>query len=258
MEYMVVTSKHHEGFALVKSEYDDFNCVTGSPFGRDIIAELAETCYKHNLKFGLYYSQELDWHEPNGGGYLFELVKNPLNGRKEWDLSNYWDYPDPYKKNFTECFETKIKTQFKEILTKYSDLCLIWCDTPGVITNEQSMELYNMIKHYQPDCLINARIGNGVGDYHATGDNQVDFEAEGNTSAVVGNRTGLYECPGTTMDSWGLQGRLQMEDTGGSESRQGPAEFQRHQLFAQYRPRPSGPPAQVGSGYFAKNAGTII
>lgn len=205
MEYMVVTSKHHEGFALVKSEYDDFNCVTGSPFGRDIIAELAEACYKHNLKFGLYYSQELDWHEPNGGGYLFELVKNPLNGRKEWDLSNYWDYPDPYKKNFTECFETKIKTQFKEILTKYGDLCLIWCDTPGVITNEQSMELYNMIKHYQPDCLINSRIGNGVGDYHATGDNQVDFEAEGNTSAVVGKRTGLYECPGTTMDSWGYK-----------------------------------------------------
>ena len=205
MEYFVVTSKHHEGFALFRSEYDDFNCCTGTPFGRDIIAELGEACYKHGLKFGLYYSQEVDWHEPNGGGYLLEPIENPLNGRPEWDLSNYWDYPDAHAKDFTQCFETKIKTQFKEILTGYGDLCLIWCDTPGVITNEQSMELYNMIKQYQPDCLINSRIGNGVGDYHATGDNQVDFEAEGNTSAVVGNRTGLYECPGTTMDSWGYK-----------------------------------------------------
>lgn len=206
MEYMVVTSKHHDGFCLFQSEYDDFNAVNGTPFGRDIIAELAEACYKHGLKLGLYYSQEIDWHEPNGGGYHADRAVG------EWDWANYWDYPDPAKKDFSQCFETKIKTQFKEILTKYGDLCLIWCDTPIDITNEQSMELYNMIKKYQPDCLVNSRIGNSVGDYQSCSDNLVSFNAgdecgtggDNKTGGkIVGARNGLYECPVTTCESWG-------------------------------------------------------
>jgi hypothetical protein len=73
-------------------------------------------------------------------------------------------------------------------------------------TDKQSMELYNMIKHYQPNCLINSRIGNGVGDYHACGDNQVNFSTTKNKLEV---KTGLYECPVTTMDSWGYKADCQ-------------------------------------------------
>ena len=69
MTYIVVTSKHHDGFALFKSEASDFNVVDATPFKRDIIKELSDACRKYGLKFGLYYSQELDWHEFNGGGY---------------------------------------------------------------------------------------------------------------------------------------------------------------------------------------------
>ena len=191
MEYMVVTSKHHDGFALFDSEWDDWNCVKGTPFGRDIIAELAESCYKHGLKFGLYYSQELDWHEPDGGGY----TRGHTNAcGMSW--TNDWDYPDNDKKDFTRCFEGKIKTQFKEILTKYGDLCLIWCDTPFDITPEQSKELYDMIKHYQPDCLVNSRIGNGMGDYRSWGDNQIPDEYM---------KDGLFETPATLNDTWGFK-----------------------------------------------------
>ena len=197
MQYMVVTSKHHEGFCLFKSDYDDFNSVDGTPFGRDIIGELAEACYKHGLKLGLYYSQELDWHEPNGGGYR----SGHTNVGMSW--TNDWDFPDNDKKDFSQCFESKIKTQFKEILTKYGDLCLIWCDTPHVITKEQSIELYDMIKQYQPNCLVNSRIGNGIGDYHSCGDNQIEFNS-GSTTAV-GDRTGLYECPATLNKTWGYK-----------------------------------------------------
>ena len=70
MQYMVFTSKHHEGFAMFHSKVSKFNVVDATPFGRDVVAELAEACYKHNLKFGLYYSQDLDWAHPDGGGYL--------------------------------------------------------------------------------------------------------------------------------------------------------------------------------------------
>lgn len=191
MQYMVVTSKHHDGFALFDSEWDDWNVVKGTPFGRDIIAELAESCYKHGLKLGLYYSQELDWHEPDGGGY----TRGHTNvGGMSW--TNDWDYPDNDKKDFTRCFEGKIKTQFKEILTKYGDLCLIWCDTPFDITPEQSKELYDMIKQYQPECLVNSRIGNGMGDYRSWGDNQIPDEYM---------KDGLFETPATLNDTWGFK-----------------------------------------------------
>ena len=210
MQYLVVTSKHHEGFCLFDSEWDDYNVVKGTPFGRDIIAELSEACYKHGLKLGLYYSQELDWHEPDGGGYRSGHTNC---GCMSW--TNDWDYPDNDAKDFSRCFNGKIKTQFKELLTKYGDLCLIWCDTPHVITEEQSRELYDMIKTYQPDCLVNSRIGNGLGDYRSTGDNQVTFDKNAPPqpgvrpasarAAEVGVRTGLYECPATLNKTWGYK-----------------------------------------------------
>ena len=77
---------------------DRFNAVDATPFGRDIIAELAEACYKYGLKFGLYYSQELDWHDPDGGGYD---KKGGCAGR---DWFNSWDWPDIAAKDFTRCF----------------------------------------------------------------------------------------------------------------------------------------------------------
>ena len=202
MQYMVVTSKHHDGFCLFDSEWDSFNSKKGTPFGRDIIYELANACAKKGLKFGLYYSQELDWHDPNGGGYKSGHTNC---GCMSW--TNDWDYPDNEHKDFSKCFEGKIKTQFKEILTKYGDLCLIWCDTPHVISESQSRELYDMIKHYQPDCLVNSRIGNGIGDYRSCGDNQIEFKKEeGREYAIaVGERTGLFECPATLNDTWGYK-----------------------------------------------------
>ena len=68
MRYLVVTAKHHEGFALFRSRADGFNAVDATPFGRDIVGELAEACAKKGLKLGLYYSQDLDWAHPHGGG----------------------------------------------------------------------------------------------------------------------------------------------------------------------------------------------
>ncbi|MBQ3591163.1 MAG: alpha-L-fucosidase [Clostridia bacterium] len=192
MQYMVFTSKHHEGFAMYHSKVSKFNIVDATPFGRDVLAELAEACYKHNMKLGLYYSQELDWSEPNGGGYT--SGKTWCGGRGYW--TNNWDFPDDAHKNFTQCFNDKIKPQVKEILTGYGDICLIWFDTPGVITPEQSEELYRMVKQYQPDCLVNSRIGNGRGDYGSAGDNEIPEDDKGEM---------LFETPATLNDTWGYK-----------------------------------------------------
>lgn len=191
MNYMVMTSKHHDGFAMYKSDADHFNICDATPFKRDVVAELAESCYKYGLKFGLYYSQELDWCEPDGGGYY---AKELNCGYMSW--CNNWDFPDLEKKDFSRCFEKKIKPQVKEILTKYGDLCLIWFDTPHVITEGQSRELYALVKKYQPNCLINSRIGNGMGDYSSAGDNEIPDDNKGDM---------LFESPATLNDTWGYK-----------------------------------------------------
>ena len=122
MKYLVITAKHHDGFAMYGSEADDYNVVDRTPFGRDVIAEVADACRKHDMRLGLYYSQEIDWHEKDGG--LF--------------CRNSWDFPDESGWDFSRCFEKKIKPQVKELVTKFDDLLLIWFDTPKCITPGQS------------------------------------------------------------------------------------------------------------------------
>ncbi len=195
MQYLVLTSKHHEGFALFDSKVDDFNSVKATPFGRDIVAEVANSCAKKGLKFGLYYSQALDWRERNAGGWGEECGLN-VDGMP-W--GNTWDFPTHEGKDYAEVFERKIKPQVKEILTNYGDLCLIWFDTPHTITPTQSKELFDMVKQYQPDCLVNSRIG-AVGcqcDYTSWGDNEIPTEYQ--------DAGMLFETPATLNDTWGYK-----------------------------------------------------
>lgn len=208
MKYIVVTSKHHEGFAMFKSRADKFNIVDATPFGRDVMAELAEACYKHDMKLGLYYSQDLDWHEKNGGGYLSNHIPN---AGTTWD--NSWDFPDEAHKDFTECFENKIMPQVEEILTGYGDLCLIWFDVPMTINEGQSRRIYEAVKKYQPNCLINSRLGNGAYDYVSLGDNEIPDKLEDTTGKAVDMNSiggfkpspyGLYETAATLNDTWGF------------------------------------------------------
>lgn len=192
MQYMVFTAKHHEGFAMFKSEVSKFNVVDATPFGRDVVGELAEACSKYGLKFGLYYSQDLDWSHPHGGGYT--MGKSWYGDKAYW--VNNWDYPDDEHKDYSICFEEKIKPQVREILTNYGDLCLIWFDTPCTISPSQTDELYRMVKKYQPNCLVNSRIGNGYGDYCSTDDNALPDKDEGEY---------LCETPATLNDTWGYK-----------------------------------------------------
>ncbi len=194
MEYMVVTSKHHDGFALFKSETDPYNSMDATPFKRDIIGELAQACRKNDMKLGLYYSQCLDWHEMHGGGYT-KLKYHDLHEGYCY-FGNTWDFPNNEKKDYSLCFEKKIKPQLKEILTKYGDLCLIWFDTPmAEQTIEQSQELYDMVRKYQPGCLVNTRIGNGLGDYVSCKDNMLPEEYTED----------LMEAPVTLNKTWGYK-----------------------------------------------------
>ena len=207
MEYFVVTSKHHDGFALFKSKVSKFNVCDATPFGRDVIGEIAESCYKHGLKLGLYYSQDLDWHEEHGGGYLSDPT---WCSGTSWN--NNWDFSGVENKDFSICFEEKIMPQVEEILKNYGELCLVWFDVPMTISDAQSRRIYDAIKRYQPQCLINSRLGNGAYDYVSLGDNEIPDKlpengGEGADMNDIGgfkpSPWGLYETAATLNDSWG-------------------------------------------------------
>ena len=206
MDYLVFVSKHHDGFAMFRSKCDPYNIVDATPYKKDVVEQLANACARHGLKFSLYYSQDLDWHEIDGGGYKSD---------PKWccgtSWSNNWDFPEESKKDYSRCFEKKIMPQVEEILTQYGELCLIWFDVPMTINTQQSQMIYDAVKRYQPDCLINSRLGNGVYDYVSLGDNEIPKSLDGmqvktdmnDIGGIKPCPRGLYETAATINDSWG-------------------------------------------------------
>lgn len=172
MKYIVVTAKHHDGFAMFHSKASPYNIADATPFRRDPLAELAEACPRHGLRLGFYYSQFQDWHAVGGGG-------------------NSWD--PAVKGDFGAYFNRKAVPQVEELMRNYGDVALIWFDTPGPISREDSLRLVETVRRLQPQCLINSRIGNDVGDYDTLGDQEIPLEARG----------GLWESIDTHNDTWG-------------------------------------------------------
>lgn len=173
MKYIVITSKHHDGFAMFKSAVSLFNIADGSPFQRDPLAELAEACREGGLRLGFYYSQTQDWHETDAVG-------------------NTWDGVDS-ERDFGRYLRAKAIPQIKEILSNYGPVALIWFDTPGPITPQESEQLVELVHALQPDCLVNSRIGNDLGDYVTLGDQEIPVQPMG----------GLWETVDTHNDTWG-------------------------------------------------------
>ncbi len=191
MTYLVYTAKHHDGFAMYRSQASDFNIVAATPFGRDPLAELAEACRKSGIGLGVYYSHCLDWSDPDGGD---PGPRGPCNlDGMSW--GNDWDFPDCKEKNFEAYFRRKAVPQLTELLTGYGPLTQLWFDCPVAIEPRFCRELYELVRRLQPECLINSRIGHGFGDYESLGDN---LTPGGRVPVAV-------EAPVTLNDTWGFK-----------------------------------------------------
>lgn len=174
-QYLVITSKHHDGFCLFDSAVTDYDIVDATPFRRDVLKELAEECRKQGIKLGFYYSQTQDWHHPDGDG-------------------NDWDY-DEAQKDFDGYIRNYVAPQVRELLTNYGPIGIIWFDTPKGITTEQSQFLLDLVHDLQPECLVCGRLGNGLGDYASANDNH-----------IPGSLVDLdWETPATINDTWGFK-----------------------------------------------------
>ena len=151
MKYLVITSKHHDGFCLWDSDYTEFD-VGSTPFnGRDILAELNEACKQHGLKFGLYYSV-LDWNHPT---QVPSLQAVDVDWR--WGRTYLRDGGGEYVKGV---YATYQKNQILELIKKY-DPAILWFDGEWVEwwTNQDGIELYNAIREASPHAIINNRVG---------------------------------------------------------------------------------------------------
>lgn len=188
MKYIVITAKHHDGFSMFRTEVSPFNIVDATPFGRDVMAELAIACRREGLRLCFYYSHVREWRHPQAQS--LEAKAPNLYG----NYGNFWDYPLECDKNLQVYIDEFDKPQLKELLTQYGPIGLIWFDTPSLIRPDQARELVDLVHEYQPDCLVNSRVGIGVDvDYHSLGDCEIPAFGTGVD----------WETPMTICDWWG-------------------------------------------------------
>jgi len=177
MKYIVVTAKHHDGFAMYRSQVSQYNIVDWTPFGRDPLMELSQACQKAGIRFCVYYSHREDWDHPDGYG-------------------NNWDY-DRSKKDFDRYLEQKSKPQLRELLTNYGPIGLVWFDR-GMDTPEHARQIVDLVHQLQPRCLISGRVGSYgqelMGDYQDMGDNGMP----------TGGLEEYWETPQTLNTTWGF------------------------------------------------------
>ena len=175
MKYVVITSKHHDGFALFHSKVSSYNVVDATPFKRDVLKELSDACARRGMRLGFYYSQAQDWHEPNGAG-------------------NTWDFGPDEKKDFDQYLREKAEPQVRELLTAYGPVALVWFDTPRMMTAGRAQRFTDIVHALQPATLIDGRLG-AEGDYRSTGDNVVPDVTLGEP----------WETPATINHTWGYR-----------------------------------------------------
>ena len=176
MKYIVITSKHHDGFAMFNSQASDWNIVKASPFGRDPLKELAAACKKQGLKLGFYYSQAQDWNNPGGaaaGGH--------------WDKAQDGD--------MTEYIRKVAAPQVREILSNYGKISVLWWDTPIDMTKERADLLLPLLR-LQPGIIYNNRLGGGY---------KGDTETPEQFVPATGYPGRDWETCMTMNDTWGFK-----------------------------------------------------
>jgi alpha-L-fucosidase len=193
MKYLVITSKHHDGFAIWDSEISDYDIVDFAPYGKDILKDLSKACKAKGIKFGLYHSI-MDWHNTDAQAYSY-LKEDP---KKRTDNN----------KQFANYLETYMKPQLKELVDNY-DPDIMWFDGEWIdeFTHEQGLELYQYVRTLKPDILINNRVDKGRDGMQGMNKEDVyagDFGTP--EQEILENASTLdWESCMTMNDTWGFK-----------------------------------------------------
>jgi alpha-L-fucosidase len=176
MKYIVITSKHHDGFGLFDSKVTDWDVVDASPYGKDLLRPLVEAARKEGIKIGFYYSQAQDWNHPGGGAY-----------KPKWDSAQNGSF-DTYLDNIAV-------PQVKEILSNYGELDILWWDTPVQMTKERAEKFQPLLAEH-PRLITNNRLGGGFDG---------DSETPEQTIPATGFPGKNWEVCMTMNDTWGYK-----------------------------------------------------
>lgn len=176
MKYIVITSKHHDGFAMFHSRVSPYNIVDATPFKRDVIAEIAAACKKYGMALGLYYSQAQDWHTPGG-----TAIGGHWDKAQDGDMDQYLD---------------RIAVpQVDEILNNYGDIKILWFDTPLGMNPERAAKFMPALQKH-PSLIYNNRLGGGV---------EGDLETPEQHIPATGIPGKNWETCMTMNDTWGYK-----------------------------------------------------
>jgi len=162
MKYIIITAKHHDGFAMFKSNASKWNIADATPYGKDILKPLAEACKKYGVKLGFYYSQAQDWNNPGGSAarkLTSEGWANPDSATIDAFTkahNGHWDAAQE-EATFDEYIKNVSVPQVKELMTNYGDIAVLWWDTPTNMTDAAATQLQEMLK-LQPNIITNDRL----------------------------------------------------------------------------------------------------
>ena len=176
MKYIVITAKHHDGFANFATKASPWNIVAATPYGKDVLQPLAAACRKYGVKLGFYYSQAQDWN--NGGS----------------ECAGAWD--PAQKQNMDDYIDKVAVPQMKELLSNYGEFpCVLWWDTSCDMNKERADKLIEVLK-LKPGIIHNNRLG---GDYKG------DTETPEQYVPATGFPGRDWETCMTMNDTWGFK-----------------------------------------------------
>ncbi len=192
MKYVVITSKHHDGFALFDSKCSAYDMVDATPYKADAIKELYDACLAEGLDFGVYYSHGNDWYDGTDGNVANVKKRNDSLGiLTHTQGKNLWD---PSPNTHADYIQNKALPQIEELLHALPELRLVWFDGDGYVTEDQAFQFYKAIYDINPNVLVSRRVGYDFGDYLDAGDNVIPSADD--------EMNKQWETCGTTNNSW--------------------------------------------------------
>jgi len=187
MNYLIITSKHHDGFAMYNSDVSDFNIMKQTAWKHDPMMDLAAACRKYGVRFGFYYSHAFDWEHPEAPGNDWEY-NNPGGDKNLFGGATWYDAHPELLPRAIDYVNRKAIPQIQELIRKYHP-DILWFDTPGKLPLSENIRILKAIRETDPNVVVNGRLARdghiNFGDYKNTADRPAEFfPVEGDWEAI--------------------------------------------------------------------------
>ncbi|HEV2319150.1 MAG TPA: alpha-L-fucosidase [Verrucomicrobiae bacterium] len=172
MKYIVITAKHHDGFAMWPTKVNDYNVMDATPWHHDPMKDLKAACQKYGLKFGFYYSQAFDWADPDAPGNDWD--RNNPGGDRKIGGQEWWKTRPEFMNQARRYVDEKAIPQLLELIHDYHP-DLLWFDTASKLPPSENLRIMKAVREADPNVVISGRLVHDWGDYADTTDRPANF-----------------------------------------------------------------------------------